>query len=117
MKINKDKIKEFFAPGKQAKKYYYIKEPFSINGIFSFALGCISFFATVSLLILSVMRNGTVTSGMSAIGTVSIILSLTSLVFVYISVTEKNKKRIFSWIGGVLSLITAVIWVMLLTAG
>jgi len=117
MKQNKEleKLIAFFKNEDKNRKFNYIKEPYSANGILSFVIGLIVFAATAVLLAISVFSNGEIAIELASVGISAILLSFAGIMFLYISIGEKNRKHRLSWIGGLLSLITAVVWTVLLT--
>lgn len=99
------------------KKYSYIKYPYSRNGWYSIVLAGLSLTATVAILVLSVVRNGGTTLFLAACGLTALIMSIMGLWFAFLAIGEREKNYLFAFIGGGLSLILAVVWVLIVIGG
>jgi len=99
------------------KKYSYIKYPYSRNGWVSLALAGISLSVTITVLVLSVVRNGGTTQFLAACGLTALIMSIMGLWFAFLAIGEKEKNYLFAFIGGGVSLVLAIVWVLIVIGG
>ena len=96
------------------KRYSYIKNPFSVNGWYCFALGALALVLTIGIIVCSVIANGNVSLFMAATGFSAILLDVMGLVFLMTSLREKDRNHLFALIGGVMELAVLVAWVSVL---
>jgi len=99
------------------KKYSYIKYPYSKNGWICFALALISAALTITVLALSIARYGQTTRFTGPCGITALIASIMGLWFAFLSFGEKEKNYLFAFIGGGLSLLLAIAWVLIVIGG
>ena len=99
------------------KKYSYIKYPYSKNGWISFGLAAFSLLATVTVVLLSIFRNGGTTLFLAALGFTAFVMSFMGMWFCYLSLTEKEKNYFFGLLGGGLSLAVTLAWVFIIAKG
>lgn len=99
------------------KRYSYIKYPYSRNGFISFALSVISLLLTLFVFIVSIAGGGNTGSFHASCGLTAIIMSLMGMWFSFLSLTEKEKNYLFGLIGGGISLILCVVWIVVIING
>ena len=99
------------------KKYFYLKYPYAKNGWYSLVLASVSLVITVTILVLSIVRNGGMTEFLSACGFTALIMSIMGLWFSFLALGEREKNYLFAFIGGGVSLLLAVCWVVLIIHG
>ncbi len=97
------------------KRYSYIKNPFSPDGWYSFALGITASALTLFILVQSVQNDGNVSLFHAAMGFCSILLSFTGLIFTMESFRQKQKNYLFAILGGILAVAVLAVWGLLLT--
>jgi len=99
---------------KEKKKYSYIRHPYSHAGWFSFVLGLVVFTVTVLIMVTAVRTEGRVPRVMAAAGVSAVLLGIMGIVFTISSLFEKEHNHLFAVIGGVLSVLTLLSWVLIL---
>jgi len=99
---------------KEKKKYSYIRHPYSHAGWFSFVLGLVVFTVTVLIMVTAVRTEGRVPRVMAAAGVSAVLLGIMGIVFTILSLFEKEHNHLFAVIGGVLSVLTLLSWVLIL---
>ena len=99
---------------KEKKKYSYIRHPYSHAGWFSFVLGLVVFTVTVLIMVTAVRTEGSVPRVTAAAGVCAILLGIMGIVFTVSSLFEKEHNHQFAVIGGVLSVLTLLSWVLIL---
>jgi len=99
---------------KEKKKYSYIRHPYSHAGWFSFVLGLVVFTVTVLIMVTAVRTEGRVPRVMVAAGVSAVLLGIMGIVFTISSLFEKEHNHLFAMIGGVLSVLTLLSWVLIL---
>jgi len=99
------------------KRFSYIRYPYAKNGWFSIVLAGISLVATVLVLALSIVRQGNTTLFWSACGFTALVMSIMGLWFAFLALGEREKNYLFAFIGGGISLVLAVAWVVIIIGG
>lgn len=100
-----------------AKKYSYIRYPYSGNGWLSFALSLVSLLLTAAVITLGILRKGDTGPFAGTAGFTAIVMGLMGMWFTFLSLTEKKKNRLFSYIGGGISFFVCVVWVLVIIYG
>lgn len=96
------------------KKYSYIKYPYSQNGWFSFILSLVSFVLTVLVAVIAIRSGGNTDLFAATLGFTAVVMSFAGLWFTYITMTEREKNRLFAYIGGGISFFLTLAWVFVI---
>jgi len=99
------------------KRFSYIRYPYAKNGWFSIVLAGISLVITILVLALSIASRGNTNLFWSACGFTALIMSIMGLWFAFLALGEREKNYLFAFIGGGLSLVLAIAWVVIIIGG
>ncbi|MCQ2401992.1 MAG: hypothetical protein MJ059_08760 [Lachnospiraceae bacterium] len=99
------------------KRYSYIKYPYSRNGWISFALSVISLLLTLYVFVVAIAGGGSTGPFHAACGFTAVVMSLMGMWFSFLTLTEKEKNYLFGLIGGGVSLILCIVWVVVIVNG
>lgn len=99
------------------KRFSYIRYPYAKNGWFSIVLAGISLIITILVLTLSIAKRGSVSLFLSACGFTALIMSIMGLWFAFLALSEREKNYLFAFIGGGVSLVLSIAWVVIVIAG
>lgn len=83
----------------------------------SFVLAIISLLLTAFVTAASVISKGNTGLFHAALGTTAVVMSFMGLWFTFLSLTEREKNRLFSYIGGAVSFLLCVVWVIIIVKG
>lgn len=100
-----------------AKKYSYIRYPYSRNGWYSFTLSILSLVLTAGILTASVMKKGQTEIMTGILGFTAAVFCFMGLWFAAGSLMERKKNRLFSYIGGGISLVLCAVWALIIVSG
>ena len=93
------------------KLYSYIKNPFCKNGWPSFGLSMTAFVLTQAVCFFSVKNAGGIGMCTAAVAVSSMLIDLTSFIFISMSFKEKNKNYIFAVISLIVAIFILIEWV------
>lgn len=99
------------------KRYSYIKYPYSRNGWVSFALSVVSFLLTLFVFAAAIADGGNTGSFHASCGFTAIVMSLMGMWFAFIALNEKEKNYLFALIGGGVSLLLCIAWIVVIIHG
>lgn len=99
------------------KRFSYIRYPFAKNGWFSIALAVVSLIATAVVLAFSIANRGSTSLFWAACGFTALAMSIMGLWFAFLALGEREKNYLFAFIGGGISLVLAVAWVIIIFTG
>lgn len=99
------------------KRFSYIKYPYSRNGWISFAVAVFSLLLTVFVFVSAIAGGGNTGTFHAACGLTAVVMSLMGMWFSYLSVIEKDKNYLFAFIGGGLSLVICIVWIVVIING
>lgn len=100
---------------KKKKKYSYIRYPHAKNGVLCAILGGVSLAVTIAVCVISIIRQGNVGQPVASWGVLAIVLAVMGAWFAFLALCEEDKNYLLAGIGGGISILTFVGWILILT--
>ena len=102
---------------KRKKVYSYIRYPHARNGVLCVVLGGIALLVTIAVCVLSVINNGNTALSTASWGFFAIVLSVMGIWFAVLALFEQDKNYLLAGIGGGISLLTLLCWILMMVNG
>lgn len=102
---------------KRKKIYSYIRYPHAKNGVLCVVLGGIALLVTLVVCVLSIVRNGNTTLFAASWGLLSIVLSVMGIWFAVLALFEQDKNYLLAAVGGGISMLTLLCWIIMIARG
>ena len=98
-------------------RYSYIKYPYSKNGWYALGLGIAGLLLTAAVIVSVIVQNCNVGYTSAALGFTCIVMQLMGLWFTVLGIIEKDTKKLFVKIGGVMCGFFLVFWAVVIIIG
>ena len=117
MRLCRDRTAENMASVKKKKRYSYIRYPHAKNGVLCAILGGAALLVTLAVCAVAIVKNGNTTEPVAAWGVLAMVLGAAGIWFSLLALFEEDKNYLLAGIGGGISLITVIGWILILAKG
>lgn len=102
---------------KRKKVYSYIRYPHARNGVLCVVLSGVALLVTLAVCVISIVNNGNTGLPTAAWGLLAIVLSAAGIWFAFLALWEQDKNYLLAAIGGGISMLTLVGWIVMMARG